>query len=413
MTIDLPTPTMSRPEAGLIRLWRDPSIRVPFIIFITTRFLTLLIAYTAAHLGPVTNPYANDPIFLGSLKAVRTDGLLYSVVEPWHRWDTGWYLKIAQEGYRAGDGSIIFGPLYPMLIALVGGLVGDGLLASLLISSAACLVFLILLYKLAFRETRSHTAANYALLALVAFPTAFYLLAGYTESLYLALVAGALLAGFARRWWLAAFLAAATTLTRLQGWALFFPLGWLAFLEVPRFWQTPGATWPERLRAAVPRLAATGAAPLIAMGSILYPTLAGLGSIDAAYEKPWGMYIRPPWTLFIDLFNKILAGRANATEFGGLAALALIIALCLASLRTLPVVYHAYLWPTLVLILLRYYPLYLLNGTMRYVLDFFPIFITAGVWLTRRHRIRLVWLVVGAFLQMWILFLFARWLWIS
>ena len=87
--------------------------------------------------------------------------------------------------------------------------------------------------------------------------------------------------------------------------------------------------------------------------------------------------------------------------------------LTLASFRILPIADQLYVWVTLVFILLRYYPRYLLNGTMRYVLDFFPLFGTVGVIFARDPRFRFVWVIIGLVLQMFMLFLFTRWMWIS
>jgi hypothetical protein len=338
--------------------WKFPSIRIPVLIFIAARFLTLVVGATAVQLGPVHNPYASGPIFLASMQARQPLGLISILVDPWHRGDTGWYLKIAEQGYAAGDGSIIFAPLYPALMAATGLIVGDKLLGGLLVSSIACLAFLVILYQLALRETGSDQIAWNALLALAAFPTAFYLLAGYTEATFMAFAAGALLAARDKRWWMVVPLAICASLTRLQGWILFFPIGWLAFANPPRFWLAQDIGWIARLRQAVPRLAATAAGPLASLSFMLYTSLSGLGSISDAYTKdPWRLLIRPPWSVVIDAISRVVAGQAGLTEIAGLAALAIIVAFALASLRVLPVFYHLYLWPTLVFILLRYYPL--------------------------------------------------------
>jgi hypothetical protein len=156
-----------------------------------------------------------------------------------------------------------------------------------------------------------------------------------------------------------------------------------------------------------------GAGPLAALAFMIYVPSAGLGSISDAYKTPWGMDVRPPWDVVIDVAVKILAGKAELTEFAGLIALIIIVALTLASFRVLPIADQLYVWVTLVFILLRYYPRYLLNGTMRYVLDFFPLFTTAGVIFARDPRFRFVWVIIGLVLQMFMLFLFTRWMWIS
>jgi Mannosyltransferase (PIG-V) len=405
--------TANRTLVSLQRWWTNPSNRYPVLIFVAARFLTLVVGVTAVQIGPVYNPYAAAPIYLASLEGRHLQGPLNTLIEPWHRWDSGWYMVVALRGYAPDDGTTIFAPLYPVLVAVAGALVGDLLLGGLLVSSLACLAFLLILYRLARRETRRDSAAQYTLLALITFPTAFYLLGVYTESVFLACTAGALLAALNRRWWLAALLAAAASFTRLQGWVLFFPIGWLAFVEAPRFWQAQGLSWRELLRNSIPHLTAVGAAPLAVLAFFVFLAVANLGSIGDAYEQYWEMYVRPPWSPVIDLIGRITAGTAQVPEYANLIALIFIIVGAVLSLRVLPLVYHLYIWPTLVLILLRYYPLYLLNGTLRYVLDFFPIFITFGIALVKHRLIGTALLAVGMILQVLFLFEFARWGWIS
>jgi hypothetical protein len=405
--------TLGRAAAAISRWWHDPAIRIPAVIFLAARLFTLVVAIVGGNIGSIRNPYADDRIFVASLRATHADSPLYDLISGWHRWDTGWYMKIAAEGYSGDDGSIIFAPLYPASMAALNIVVGDLLLSGLLVSSAACLVALLLLYRLARYETGSDSAAQSALVALIGFPTAFYLLAAYTESLFLAFTLGTLLAARHSRWGLVALLAAGATLTRLQGWILFFPLGWLAFVERPRFWQASNTSRNARMRQAALRLVAVSVGPTMAILFMGYLRIAHLGSIDRAYEQFWALWVRPPWTVVIDVIRRMVQGEANFIEYTGFAALMIILALSLLSIRRLPVMYHLYLWPTLGFILLRYYPQYLLNGTMRYVLDFFPIFITAGMLLATRPRWRLAWVSAGLFLQMWLLFLFAQWMWIA
>lgn len=372
--------------AALQRLWRDPAVRIPVMIWFAARVLTLVIALTAARIGsPIFNPYASDSIFVESLQTRHLTGPLDSLIDPWHRWDSGWYMKIAGLGYASNDGSIIFAPLYPVLMAIAGAPVHDTLFGGLVVSTFACLAVLMLLYQLVDYETRRRGAATSALLILITFPTAFYLLAAYTESLYLALVLGTFLSARYKRWWLAGILAGFASLTRIQGWVLFFPLGWMAFVEAPRFWQAAGITWAARLKEAIPRLFAMGMAPFMSLCFILYTQLSGLGSISEAYASPtWALQIRPPWDVVIGVFGRLFNGTINATEVGGLIALCIIVIFSLASLRVLSMPYHIYTALTLIFILLRYVPQNFLNGTMRYALDFFPVFITLGVLLVNR-----------------------------
>ena len=105
----------------------------------------------------------------------------------WARWDSAWYLRIAEHGYGSREGSAAFYPLYP---ALVGGLgrvlAGHYVLAGILVSLAACLAAFELLHRLAERRLGA-AGASRAVLYLALFPTTIFLQAVYAESLFLAL----------------------------------------------------------------------------------------------------------------------------------------------------------------------------------------------------------------------------------
>jgi hypothetical protein len=424
------------------KLWSDPTIRIPVLIFFALRIFTFVVALMAMRVGPVQNAFESHTIFAQSMTGRNLSSPLTPLIEPWHRWDTGWYLKIALNGYASDDGSIIFAPLYPVLTKIAGALVGDILLGALIVSNLACLGFLIILYKLIYQQTPSNRTATTSLLLLVSFPTAFYLLAGYTESLFLFFVAGAFFTARKNKWWLAAICAALATLTRIQGCVLIFPLTWIAFIENSHLWEQfkrniigenhTSRSLPANLPSpnmekehtliggkikfvfrALPRLAAIGAGPLSAVAFWNFLSLAKLGSIDDAYVKYWALEFRPPWSPIIDVIGRITTGTATVTEIAGFIALIIIVMLSIASLRKLPAAYNVYLWPTLGLILLRYYPSTLLNGTMRYVLDFFPIFITAALLTNRYPRLRIGWIVLSSIMLIIFIFLFARWLWVA
>ena len=56
---------------------------------------------------------------------------------PWDQWDFGYYQKIAEFGYEAGDGSLAFYPLFPCLLRLVAYISGSYLAAGLIVSGIA------------------------------------------------------------------------------------------------------------------------------------------------------------------------------------------------------------------------------------------------------------------------------------
>jgi hypothetical protein len=109
----------------------------------------------------------------------------------WQRWDALWYQKIATDWYALGDDTIHFEPLYPLLARIVAFVTGGSMvLAQLVVASLAFVVAAYLLQRLAAREV-GEEPARLALLLTALFPAGFFLLAPYTESLFLALTLGA------------------------------------------------------------------------------------------------------------------------------------------------------------------------------------------------------------------------------
>ncbi len=114
-------------------------------------------------------------------------------IDVWGRWDSGWFVGIAQHGYVDPSHSTAFFPLYPLLVRFVGWfLLGHYLLAGVLISLAASAVAFVLLWKLV-SQLRGEAAAGRTVLYLAVFPTTLFLFAVYSESLYLMLSVAAFL----------------------------------------------------------------------------------------------------------------------------------------------------------------------------------------------------------------------------
>lgn len=169
-------------------------------------------------------------------------------IDLWARWDSVWYLAIAEGGYHGAAETLAFWPLYPALIALVGGaLGGHDLTAGVLISLAALLGSLVLLERLGMRLVGGSSARR-AVLYLALFPMAFFFGAVYSESLYLLLALGAFLLAEKGRFLPAAVVCGLAILTRVAGVAILPALAIIA-------WRSG-----ERRRALV----SLAAAPLIA-----------------------------------------------------------------------------------------------------------------------------------------------------
>jgi hypothetical protein len=149
-------------------------------------------------------------------------------LDVWARWDSGWYLQIAEDGYGA-EGTAAFFPLYPALVGGLGRVLGSQfVLAGVLVSLAACLGSFLLLHRLA--ESRlGADGARRAVLYLAVFPTSLFLQAVYSESLFLALALAAFLVAERRRFLAAGIAAGLALLTRPAGLALLPALALLAW----------------------------------------------------------------------------------------------------------------------------------------------------------------------------------------
>lgn len=204
------TKTDVSPSGWWARLRAARWLWVSFLAFAATRLGIFLVAYLGAIL------MADSP-FVPPYHLRGADNVLLDVFGS--RWDTGFYVSIAEEGYRYGGvplPSVAFFPLYPLLMRALGALVEDALVAGLLISNAALLLATMLLYRLA-AESWGQAVAERGVWYFLIFPAAFFGAAVYSESLFLLAAVGALY--FARRgyWEAAALLGIAAALTRLMG----------------------------------------------------------------------------------------------------------------------------------------------------------------------------------------------------
>jgi hypothetical protein len=327
------------------------------------------------------------------------------------QFDASYYLAIASHGYLAtAPDHLAFFPLYPGLIRVLGLLSGSNVIAGLVISSASFALALVLLHRLAELELGSRAAD--ATVLLVAFaPLSFFFTAVYTESLFLLLSVGAVLAARRERWALAGILAGLATLTRPTGILLVVPLIIM------------------RLRAG--RLDRQLAWPLIPVGALL-----GYLAILVADGFPWLAPFRQgaawqrvtvgPFTgiasAVVTAWHSAVAivrGRVVfAPTLGGpftpsaecillLVVLAIATGFLVTCFRRLPLQYGAYAGAVLLMCVSSPVIGQPLLSFDRYVLTIFPLWMAAGAWIARR-RLERVAVAVGSILLVFYTFYFAR-----
>ncbi len=152
----------------------------------------------------------------------------------WGVWDTGWYMSIAKNGYCAtvstqpdivNQANYAFFPLYPMLMKILGAVVGDPFLAGIIISNIALLAGCFYLYRLALMDSDEPTALD-SVKYLLIFPTAFILSSVFTESLFLVLLAASFYYARKGNWLAAGTLGFFLALTRSLGVLMVIPLAY-------------------------------------------------------------------------------------------------------------------------------------------------------------------------------------------
>jgi hypothetical protein len=171
-------------------------------------------------------------------------------------WDGGWFQRVA-EGYPSGytygpDGALqgnelAFFPLYPMLIRLLSGLGLDSGTAAITVSWLASIGAAVALHLLG--TSLYGRRAGWALVAICcSAPVSVVLSMAYSESLFLALVAGMFVAAHRQVWWAAGLLGLGAALTRPTGAAAAVALAVAAVIAVRRH---PERTWQPLVAAAV------------------------------------------------------------------------------------------------------------------------------------------------------------------
>jgi Mannosyltransferase (PIG-V) len=224
-----------RPEARPLPPWR--SARSAIEIFLWSRLAIWLAALIALlTLEPMRNPKAgrwDDPSLTHDLG---------SITDVWARWDSVHFLRIAEHGYSKAEAA--FYPLYPGLVAAGGRAFGGHyVLAGIVVSLVTCLAAFVLLERVA-EERLGADGARRAVLYLALFPTALFLQAVYSESLFLFLSLAAFMLAERGRIGSAGVVVGLAVLTRPTGLALVPPL-----LLIAR-----GRSW--KLATALPFLAA-------------------------------------------------------------------------------------------------------------------------------------------------------------
>jgi len=331
------------------------------IAIAATAALRLFYTAMAAAFLPFLHP---DPALIRSNALTEhlpaPHGLHYALLGIWERFDTLWFLRIAEHGYDRPM-AVIFYPLYPAVIRLVSALI-PALAAALLVSTVAAFLLFWGLLRLA--GELSEVAKFRTLLLVSVWPTSFVLFAGYADSLTIALAVWAVVFGRKAQWEAATACGLLAGAARPTGVMVFIPLAVMA------------------LRSRQVRSLVVALTPLGLLSYWSWLRWSGRPSVVEAYRLYQGMTMVPPWRGLAEALRLIV------TEHDALLAIKLGLVVMVAvislrrDLRTNVRIEDKAFALAVVLQMLMYTGRPLL-GAARYVLMVYPAFLVLGAYAER------------------------------
>jgi hypothetical protein len=189
------------------------------LLFLSTRLVLTIIGVISRSL--LERQYGKQYIYSSQLW-----------LDIWGVWDSYWYINIAEGGYSAEVGTSFsetqanyaFFPLYPMLMRLIGTVMGENyFIAGIIISNVCLIIACYLLYRLVQLKFDRENALQSVKFLLVS-PTAFILSGVFTESLYLMLAILCFYLAEKKQWLLVGIAGFFLALTRSVGVLIVVPM---------------------------------------------------------------------------------------------------------------------------------------------------------------------------------------------
>jgi hypothetical protein len=387
-------------------------VQAVLLAFIVTR----LVIFAAIYLSMsemITALRTGDIYWRAVPQNILADGLI--------RWDSRFYIDIAQHGYTAM--ATAFFPLYPLLVRILYKVVGGHLLVcGLLVSNLMFIVTLAYLYALVHQEYDDE-AASRAVFYLAAAPAAFAFSAMYSESVLLAFLIACFYYARNGRWFLAAIMGAAASAARVPGVlaAVFILLEalWrqgIRFFPKPWSWKAqldliqknihliPG-TWPGILAAAG---STTGL-----LAYMLYLNITFHDPLSFIHQQTiWSRQLRWDWfaRLFTNTFQQLnlggnfWAGQINVNLLQDVSATLIFLPLVITVMLKMRPSFGAFTFLAFLIPLLSS----TVFSMRRLTLTLVPCFILLGVWGRRPWLDRIIVGISLAF-QVYLAILFSHW----
>ena len=401
-------PVHQRVVRSVTGWWRASDTKVVLPIHLASRFGVLLIGFLAVTLIGFPPEAAN-----------RWQIYSHDLLDLPGRWDTGWYLGIANEGYqfdpalpRETQQNIAFFPAFPMSMRYLSVFFGRQVLwTGVGISIVSFYIALVFFLRLARDLLKDEEQAVTAVMLLAAYPFAVFFSAAYTEGLFLLTLMGAVYHFHRNQLGRAALWGFACGLTRPNGALLSIVL---ALMAVAPMWDAvrwrpivpPPPGWGAIVKRVV--VAASPGFGMLAFSAFIY-RLTGNPFMWTVQNVAWGRTYRSLDSLVSDRFGYIanngLYSYASTQTIDFFYSLAVVLALA----AVWPV-YRRFGLAFAAFILITILPPMSAGGLLsmgRVTSVLFPVFLWLGAALPARHRH--AWIVTFALLQGFVAVMFFTW----
>ena len=332
------------------------------------------------------------------------------MLDLWNTWDVQHYIKIAKFGYSnlTVDGinyQIVFFPLYPYLIKLFSYVFQNYIVSALIVANlsyAAAAYYFYRLVQLDFdKEDAFRTVVYFSV-----FPTAYFLHAAYTESLFLALTISSFYYARNGRWALCGVLGMLAAATRITG-ILLIPVLIIEYLAQRNY----------KVREIRPNICWIG---IIGFGLLSFLVINYMVAGDPLYfmqvqSENWSKKLSMPYLGFINSWN-ILTGdfslNVNSPSnrlLGGLFEITFAfmgLALIIYGFFRVRLSYSLYALATWLVVTSTWF----WNSIPRYTLTMFPIFIALSL-LGRRKSTNYLIIFLSILFYAFLLATFVRFRW--
>ena len=331
------------------------------------------------------------------------------IVAPWYRFDTAHYIEIADFGYDFDPVNSVWPPIYPFLIKIFGFIFKPTIVSALFVTNIFFILALFLLY-LFIQDFFDEETAKKTLFFAVIFPTSFYFIAGYTESIFLFFSVAVFMLLKKKKWLWAGIISACAALTRVQGILLVIPIVIELWLEY----------FPKRdFKSFFTHIFSCSFAPF-AYGLYSLYVFFGL-RLDWPWNtlsNHWGQNFSWPWEGIV-YTTSILLGMRVESYISPILVKILTIVLPIGAIfllykirKMIPLSLSIYSWAMLFLVMGKVNYNIGFISTIRYLISIFPIFI--GQALLFKHKyLKLSYFTVSLTTQIILLVFFYWWYWVA